>query len=429
MNPKPGFLWVVFKWIVIEVIAMLILIGLARLTCNAQNIRGNTVQALDSLYLDGVWYTTLTPGGNAADTILFNVGGLGDSINVKYANGSLIPQRINLQGLLATIGNQIEPTDNLLFALGKLQGQINDIQFNYIANQDAMAQLLTNYWIDGIGKAHSFTATGDTDLGGVNGPVVVNMPNLYGGEFVENPVSFATGIPTGNSVDLFGYENNYESTTATNQCSFGFQNLYRNTTGTEDFAYGEDNFDFGVVTNSIGIGQLNNTNFANASNEILIGSSNIAVGNNDITIGNGITATAANQITIGTSTYSATIAGIKLFPPSEVDLLAQTTATNVVSIIPSALGTYKIVPYVNIISVSTDVLRVVVNYTDETNTLREIAFSPMGQLSASMSTTGIFAFPPIYLRCNPAIIAINSQIVTGGGTINYNISGIITQVQ
>src|ERR1700722_15613897 len=113
------------------------------------------------------------------------------------------------------------------------------------------------------------------------------------------------------------------------------------------------------------------------------------------------------------------------------DLTGQTAAVaSVVAYTTSADGTYRVAVYLTVTAVTLDVIQVKVTYTDETNTSRTQAFFPTGVTCANVSTVGAFAFAPINIRGKSGTtITIATTLVTGSGTIAYDVGATIEQLR
>lgn len=86
-----------------------------------------------------------------------------------------------------------------------------------------------------------------------------------------------------------------------------------------------------------------------------------------------------------------------------------------------AVGTYRVGGYITVTAVAVDVIQFQVTYTDETAASRTQLFFPQGLTSASIATTGSYAFPPLDIRAAASSqIIVKTVLTVGGGTITYD---------
>ena len=112
------------------------------------------------------------------------------------------------------------------------------------------------------------------------------------------------------------------------------------------------------------------------------------------------------------------------------DLLAQTAAaSSVVSVTSPNDGnkhTYSLGGYLNITAVTLDVVQEQVTYTDENGTSQTETFFPPGLTSSGVGTIGNFPMATMNIRVNPnTAITIKTTLVTGSGSIGYDVGGTI----
>lgn len=132
-----------------------------------------------------------------------------------------------------------------------------------------------------------------------------------------------------------------------------------------------------------------------------------------------LTVDAAGRITAAASAPSRIVAS--------ADLTGQTGAvSSVATTTPGANGTYRVGVYATITAVALDVLNVQVDYTDETNTARTQTFVPVGLTSPNLSAVGASVFPTLDIRAKSGVaITIKTTLVTGTGSITYDVGGTI----
>jgi hypothetical protein len=114
------------------------------------------------------------------------------------------------------------------------------------------------------------------------------------------------------------------------------------------------------------------------------------------------------------------------------DLTSLTAANASVSAFTNSntTGTFRISPYLNITSVTTDVIQMQVNYTDENNVTRTAIFYPLGKTTAGLNAIGNNSFPSIDIRSRASTtITVTTSLTTGGGSINYDAGATITQLR
>lgn len=112
------------------------------------------------------------------------------------------------------------------------------------------------------------------------------------------------------------------------------------------------------------------------------------------------------------------------------NLTAQSGAVaTVATYTPTATGTYRIGAYVDITAVATDILKTTVTFTDTHSTVTSIDFFPQGLTSASLATTGFYAYPTLEIRAGTgSAIVVKTTLVVGGGTITYDVGATITKI-
>jgi hypothetical protein len=143
-----------------------------------------------------------------------------------------------------------------------------------------------------------------------------------------------------------------------------------------------------------------------------IGVLNISNGSNIVLAGN------ISNGSIGVLTLN-----VAMSIPS-ANLTGQTAAvSNVLTVTPAALGTYRVDAYLNVISRTLDVVQVSVTYTDETAVSRTITMSGL------VAATGIAAITPVMIRAASGVgIVVSTALTTGGGSISYDIGASIQQL-
>lgn len=112
------------------------------------------------------------------------------------------------------------------------------------------------------------------------------------------------------------------------------------------------------------------------------------------------------------------------------DLTGQTSAVSSVATVTSPNDgnkhTYSLGAYLNIITVTLDVIQVQVTYTDENGTSQTEAFFPPGLTSANIGSIGNFPMSTMNIRVNPnTAITIKTTLTTGTGSIVYDVGGTI----
>lgn len=152
---------------------------------------------------------------------------------------------------------------------------------------------------------------------------------------------------------------------------------------------------------------------------------------------------AATSITAGwTGTLSvarggtgaSTLTGAGIPTMTSADLTAQTAAVTSVTTVTapndSAMHTYQVGAYINVNSVSVDVIQVQVAYTDENSTAQTQTFSSIGSSPAiSFSTIGDFNLSTFNIRAKfNTSITIKTVLTTGIGSINYDCGGSIMRI-
>jgi hypothetical protein len=134
------------------------------------------------------------------------------------------------------------------------------------------------------------------------------------------------------------------------------------------------------------------------------------------------------------STKPATTAYADAHLPASVasnNLAGQTAANNSIIVYntPAADHTFQINAYCTITALVTDVLICNVTYTDESNTARTYTFFPQGTSTGNMTSTGTYAFSTIAPRCKASTtITLTTSLVTGTGSITYNVGGTVVEV-
>ncbi len=109
---------------------------------------------------------------------------------------------------------------------------------------------------------------------------------------------------------------------------------------------------------------------------------------------------------------------------------AQTTSVTVVAITAPELSTYSISGYLNVVSVTTDVIQEQVKWTDENSTAQTQIFIPVGLSSGSVSTTGFKAMQNFCIRAKSGTtITISTTLTTSSGSISYDVGGNIAKIK
>ena len=106
-----------------------------------------------------------------------------------------------------------------------------------------------------------------------------------------------------------------------------------------------------------------------------------------------------------------------------ISVLSRTTALATTKTIIIG-GIYQVNAYLNINSISTDVLKTNIQWTDEGGTSRSADFYPQGATSSSIAVTGPANYPPMTIYCKGGTnLTFNVIFVTGTGSVNYNFYG------
>jgi hypothetical protein len=113
-----------------------------------------------------------------------------------------------------------------------------------------------------------------------------------------------------------------------------------------------------------------------------------------------------------------------VFAISSANLTAQTAAVaTVLSVTPGSLGTYRVGAYLNVVSRTLDVVQVSVTFKDENGATQTLT------LSGLVAATGITNISPVDIRAaSGTAIVVSTALTTGGGSINYDISSTIQQL-
>jgi hypothetical protein len=115
---------------------------------------------------------------------------------------------------------------------------------------------------------------------------------------------------------------------------------------------------------------------------------------------------------------------------SSNDLTGQTDAVTVASYTASADGEYSVGGRVTIIAVATNAVRLQAAWIDETNTARTQNFVVMGATTPDLSVTGAYPFPAMEIRAKAGTaIRIATVLVSGTGTVTYDVGGTIEQLR
>lgn len=118
----------------------------------------------------------------------------------------------------------------------------------------------------------------------------------------------------------------------------------------------------------------------------------------------------------------------------DILLAAQTTVGTITTFtVPAADHAYQIDAYMLVSAISTDVLSLEVDFTDESNTARTVRMAGM-QASLSLAptsainTTGFLAMNPIFIGAKASTtITVKSILTTGGGSFTADFRALITQ--
>ncbi|HVW99727.1 MAG TPA: right-handed parallel beta-helix repeat-containing protein [Candidatus Babeliaceae bacterium] len=112
------------------------------------------------------------------------------------------------------------------------------------------------------------------------------------------------------------------------------------------------------------------------------------------------------------------------------DLTALTSTTAIATSTLGATSTLRIGGYLTVNTISTDVIRVRVSYTDIHSNIITFDLFPQGTTAANISATGSYSFPTIDVRALTGTTAqIFTDLVTSTGAINYDFGGTITKLR
>ena len=129
---------------------------------------------------------------------------------------------------------------------------------------------------------------------------------------------------------------------------------------------------------------------------------------------------------IGNSATGISIWGYPTTSVAVANLTSQTsTASSVCTITPSADTTYTIGGYITVNSVSGDSVQFEVVYTDPHGTSKTATFVPFGGSIPTIGATGVYNFPKTEVRVGSGKSCTIEAIVTGAGSINYDVGGSI----
>ena len=111
------------------------------------------------------------------------------------------------------------------------------------------------------------------------------------------------------------------------------------------------------------------------------------------------------------------------------DITAQTAAATITSVVSASTATtYLIGGYVNVTSVTSDTLNLVVTYTDENSNAVTQSFYLMPSLSAGMGAVGNYSFAPFCIHTKAATaITLKTMLPASQGSITYDAGGFISQ--
>jgi hypothetical protein len=114
---------------------------------------------------------------------------------------------------------------------------------------------------------------------------------------------------------------------------------------------------------------------------------------------------------------------------ASANLTAITSATTVATYSTTAtVGTYRIGGYLNVASVSVDVIQFQVAWTDENSNSRTQIFYPMGATTPGLGATGFTAFSPADIRAKASsTITVSTVLTTGAGSITYDVGATVQQ--
>jgi lysophospholipase L1-like esterase len=112
------------------------------------------------------------------------------------------------------------------------------------------------------------------------------------------------------------------------------------------------------------------------------------------------------------------------------DFTAQTVNKTINTFTVGATTAYfRISGYININSVTTNVIQLQVAYTDENNVPRTGIFYSQGTTNPGLSITGNSSFSTMDIRCrNGTIITVSATLTTSNGSINFDCGGRIQQL-
>jgi lysophospholipase L1-like esterase len=228
---------------------------------------------------------------------------------------------------------------------------------------------------------------------------------------------------------------NNAPTMGTNSSSTGFLYALDVAAGLSHFGLGSSSIS-AIFDGSVSLGTSGNGSYF-----VNVGASTSSITAMNLSPGvNPSSATVSGDLWYnGTNLYFGDGGGVKrdLLAPAtalkaEAYISSQTATNNnfTTYATPASDGMYEIGGYVNVSSVTVDVLQLQVSYTDETNTSRTVSFVNQGATSANITATGPSQFPPMRIRVKASTtINISAVLTTGTGSINYNAEGAITLIK
>lgn len=112
-------------------------------------------------------------------------------------------------------------------------------------------------------------------------------------------------------------------------------------------------------------------------------------------------------------------------------LFSQTTTGSVVSFTYGvSQGTFVLHPWLDIKTVSTDVLNLVLTYKDQNGNSQTVVLCPQGSTSPNCGSVGSYLFPAVTIRAQGGTaIALQTVLQTSGGSINFDVGGTIALLQ
>lgn len=387
--------------------------------------------------------TITTTGTLKADTsvlqTILNLKPLGSTYWLKLSGGQTMTGSFTSQSILAasnsaySLGSSsvafLNVYSNNFYSPSSFNiGTLNANSFNFVANNIAVVRL--------DASQNMYPVTTNSEQLGLSTNLwknffttnyQVSLTGMLIGNGAGSNVSAVTTLPTAYEPAHTGDVTNTAGSLALTITSGAVTTAKADTgsTGLAPKAYVNNYAKQAQNNNFAGQNTFTNTNYFSQNLKVYNSSKTILFTIDGSSITGAYTGTLPNK--------NGTFAMLSDLTPvvASADPTAQTAAnTSVATYTTTANGTFRIGGYINIATVTVDVIEMQVTYTDENSTSQTANFFTQGATSPLLSSVSNSAFPTMDIRCKTGTaITVKTTLTTGTGSILYDCGATITQLR